>query len=131
MFAYVINNLAMFPPPGLSNPAQCTETSSGGDDAWLAFTSKKLYTNAFIVSPGPPRKVAALMKPVTNCVSHSTHRFCLATRNVDLVRICELTGSPFNVSVTHRGTPRYNGFGGKVEDGELPAQAALRELRVR
>jgi hypothetical protein len=26
--------------------------------------------------------------------------------------------------------PRYNGFGGKVEDGELPAQAALRELKV-
>jgi hypothetical protein len=27
-------------------------------------------------------------------------------------------------------TRRYNGFGGKVEDGELPAQAALRELKV-
>lgn len=99
MFAYVINKSAMLPPPGLSNPAQYTETSSGGDDAWLAFASKKLYTNAFIVSPGPPRKVGALMKPVTICVSLSlsTHRFCLATRNVDLVRICELTGSPFNV----------------------------------
>jgi len=28
-------------------------------------------------------------------------------------------------------TPRYNGFGGKVEHGELPAQAAIRELKVR
>ena len=28
-------------------------------------------------------------------------------------------------------TRRYNGFGGKVEDGELPAQAAVRELKVR
>jgi len=27
------------------------------------------------------------------------------------------------------GAHLYNGFGGKVEDGELPAQAALRELR--
>ena len=27
-------------------------------------------------------------------------------------------------------TRRYNGFGGKVEDGELPAQAAVRELKV-
>jgi hypothetical protein len=27
-------------------------------------------------------------------------------------------------------TPRYNGFGGKVEHGELPAQAAIRELKV-
>ena len=66
VFAYVINNSDMFPPPGLldaSNPVQYTETSSGGDEAWLAFTLKKLYTNAFIVSPGPPRKVAAVVKP--------------------------------------------------------------------
>lgn len=27
--------------------------------------------------------------------------------------------------------PSYNGFGGKVEHGELPAQAAVRELKVR
>lgn len=27
-------------------------------------------------------------------------------------------------------TRRFNGFGGKVEDGELPAQAAVRELKV-
>lgn len=27
--------------------------------------------------------------------------------------------------------PRYNGFGGKVEYGELPSQAAVRELKVR
>ena len=102
--AYVINNFDMFPPPGLldvSNPVQYTETSSGGDDAWLAFTVKKLYTNAFIVSSGPPRKVAALIKPVSNCFLLSMHRFSLATRNVDLVRICESKCDPFNVSVVH------------------------------
>jgi hypothetical protein len=42
--------------------AQYVETSSGGDHGWLTFTSKKLYTNAFIVLPGPPRKVSLLMK---------------------------------------------------------------------
>ena len=105
MFAYVINNFDMFPPPGLldvSNPVQYTETSSGGDDAWLAFTLKKLYTNAFIVSSGSPRKVATLLiKPVSNRFLLSTHRFCLATRNVDLVRICESKCDPFNVSAVH------------------------------
>jgi hypothetical protein len=50
------------PPPGLldesdADAAQYIETSSGGDHGWLTFTSKKLYTNAFIVLPGPPRKV--------------------------------------------------------------------------
>jgi hypothetical protein len=120
-------------PPGLldvSNPVQYIETSSGGDGAWLAFTSKKLYTNAFIVSPGPPRKVAPVLKPVAIYFLHSTRRFCLATRNADLVRICELTYSPCGASAIHQITPRYNGFGGKVEDGELPAQAAARELKV-
>jgi hypothetical protein len=118
----------MFPPPGLLDVSQYIETSSGGDEAWLTFTSKKLYTNAFIVSPGPPRKVVSVMKSMANCL-HSTHRFCLATRNVDLVRICEFPCS-CNASASHRSTPRYNGFGGKVEHGELPAQAALRELKV-
>jgi len=53
------------PAPGLldeSDVAQYIETSSGGDHGWLTFTSKKLYTNAFIVLPGPPRKVSLLMK---------------------------------------------------------------------
>lgn len=57
----------MFPPPGVldeSNPVQYIETSSGGDGDWLAFNSKKLYTNAFIVSPGPPQKVVSEMKLV-------------------------------------------------------------------
>jgi hypothetical protein len=52
----------MFPPPGLldvSNPVQYIETSSGGDGDWLAFASTKLYTNAFILSPDPPQKVAS------------------------------------------------------------------------
>ena len=53
------------PAPGLldeSDVAQYVETSSGGDYDWLTFTSKKLYTNAFIVLPGPPRKVPLVMK---------------------------------------------------------------------
>ena len=56
----------MFPPPGLqdvSNPAQYIETSSGGDGDWLAFPPKKLYTNAFIVSAGPPQKVVSNQTP--------------------------------------------------------------------
>jgi hypothetical protein len=102
--AYVIADADMFPPPGLqdvSNPAQYIETSSGGDGDWLAFTPKKLYTNAFIVSPGPPQKVVSEIKPVASCFSPSTHRFCSATRNEDLVRICELTCCPCSASVDH------------------------------
>ncbi|KAI0251944.1 hypothetical protein BJV78DRAFT_1125567 [Lactifluus subvellereus] len=48
-------------PPGLSDDSasqvKYIETSSGGDHDWLTFVSKKLYTNAFIVSPGPPQKI--------------------------------------------------------------------------
>jgi len=69
------------------------ETSSGGDHSWLDFTSKKLYTNAFIVSPGPPQKIL---------LGYKKRGF---------------------------GAHLYNGFGGKVEHGESPAQAALRELK--
>jgi len=72
--AYVIDDADMFPPPGLldvSNPVQYTETASGGDGDWLSFTSTKLYTNAFIVLPGPPRKVTSEMKPVANCFLHT------------------------------------------------------------
>jgi hypothetical protein len=67
---YVIIDADMFPPPDLldvSNSTQYIETSSGGDGDWLTFTSKKLYTNAFIVSPGPPQKVVSEMKPVASC----------------------------------------------------------------
>lgn len=133
--AYVINDADMFPPPGLldvSDPIQYIETSSGGDGDWLAFTSKKLYTNAFIVSPGPPQKVVSKMKPVASCflpILPPTHRFSLAIRNGDLVHICESTRCKCRVSDS-LSTRRYNGFGGKVEDGELPAQAAVRELKV-
>ncbi|KAH9990946.1 hypothetical protein BJV74DRAFT_772425 [Russula compacta] len=83
------------PPPGLldQNGVQYKETSSGGDYDWLTFTSKKLYTNAFIVSPGPPRKIL---------LGYKKRGF---------------------------GAHLYNGFGGKVEDGELPVQAAVRELK--
>jgi hypothetical protein len=66
----------MFPPPGLqdvSNAAQYIETSSGGDGDWLAFTSKKLYTNAFIVLPGPSQKVVSDIKPVASCFLPSAH----------------------------------------------------------
>lgn len=66
---YVIIDAVMFPPPGLldvtvdvSNLTQYIETSSGGDGDWLTFTSKKSYTNAFIVSPGPPQKVVSELK---------------------------------------------------------------------
>jgi hypothetical protein len=130
---YSLMSSTMSLPPGLldmSNRVQYIETSSGGGGAWLAITSKKLYTNAFIVLSGPPRKVASVMKPVAINFLHSTRRFCLATRNVDLVRICELTCFPFCVSAVHRSMLRYNGFGGKVEDGESPAKAAVRELKV-
>jgi hypothetical protein len=57
-------NISMSLPPGLldDSDSQCqyVETSSGGDHEWLDFTSIKLYTNAFIVLPGPPRKVVTL-----------------------------------------------------------------------
>lgn len=68
MLAYVIDDavltMSTSPPPGLldQNGVQYKETSSGGDHDWLTFTSKKLYTNAFVVSPGPPRKVTLVMK---------------------------------------------------------------------
>lgn len=46
-------------PPGLTRDSQLEyiETSSGGESDWLTFTSTRLYTNSFIFSPGPPRKV--------------------------------------------------------------------------
>ena len=47
------------PPPGLTRDSQLEyiETSSGGERDWLTFSSTRLYTNSFILSPGPPQKV--------------------------------------------------------------------------
>ncbi|KAH9974060.1 NUDIX hydrolase domain-like protein [Lactifluus volemus] len=81
-------------PPGLlDSQTQYVETSSGGDQEWLTITSKKLYTNAFIVLPSSPRKIL---------LGYKKRGF---------------------------GAHLYNGFGGKVEAGETPAQAAARELK--
>ena len=125
------------PPPGLldeSDATQYIETSSGGDHGWLTYASKKLYTNAFIVSPGPPQKVA----PVVITVATTTAYWA---RPVDSAWIQEtwiwraFVSRPYP-NIMHwlfikPNTTRYNGFGGKVEHGELPAQAAVRELKVR
>ncbi|KAF8271888.1 hypothetical protein EI94DRAFT_1678835 [Lactarius quietus] len=82
-------------PPGLTQNSQLeyTETSSGGECDWLTFSSMRLYTNSFIVSPGPPQKIL---------LGYKKRGF---------------------------GAHFYNGFGGKVEAGETPAQAAARELK--
>ncbi|KAI0305168.1 hypothetical protein B0F90DRAFT_1625355 [Multifurca ochricompacta] len=83
-------------PPGLPSESlhvRYAETSSGGDHDWLPVISTKLYTNAFIISPGPPQKIL---------LGYKKRGF---------------------------GAHFYNGFGGKVEAGESPAQAAARELK--
>ncbi|KAH9053179.1 hypothetical protein EDB87DRAFT_1653153 [Lactarius vividus] len=82
-------------PPGLTRDPQLKyiETSSGGEHDWLTFSSTRLYTNSFILSPGPPQKIL---------LGYKKRGF---------------------------GAHWYNGFGGKVEAGESPAQAAARELK--
>ncbi|KAI0264682.1 hypothetical protein BC834DRAFT_826240 [Gloeopeniophorella convolvens] len=101
-------------PPGLlpsadhpshsdgSHPSY-TESSSGGDHEWLPFQHRKLYTNAFILSSGPPAKIL---------LGYKKRGF-----GADL-QLC-----------IHLVAHSYNGFGGKVEPGESPAQAAARELK--
>ncbi len=46
-------------PPGLTRDPQLEyiETSNGGEHDWMTFSSTRLYTNSFIISPGPPQKV--------------------------------------------------------------------------
>ncbi|KAH9000764.1 hypothetical protein EDB86DRAFT_3041809 [Lactarius hatsudake] len=82
-------------PPGLTRDPQLEYivTSSGGEHDWLTFSSTRLYTNSFILSPGPPQKIL---------LGYKKRGF---------------------------GAQWYNGFGGKVEAGESPAQAAARELK--
>jgi hypothetical protein len=59
-------------PPGLlDSQTQYVETSSGGDQEWLTITSKKLYTNAFIVLPSSPRKVVTYEQLETLTYLHS------------------------------------------------------------
>ncbi len=61
-------------------------------------------------------------------------RSCWATKNVDLDRVCTCLRNIFIVEVHTWTDPlvffSYNGFGGKVEPNETPAQAAARELQV-
>jgi hypothetical protein len=55
--------------PGLPQNSQLEyiETYSGGECDWLTFSSTRLYTNSFIVSPGPPQKV--VIASAFTCVS--------------------------------------------------------------
>jgi hypothetical protein len=67
-------SLMSLPPgllDGLDSQIQYVETSSGGDQGWLTITSKKLYTNAFIVLPGSPRKVVTYEQLETFAYLHS------------------------------------------------------------
>ncbi|KAI6139629.1 hypothetical protein EDD17DRAFT_343213 [Pisolithus thermaeus] len=59
--------------------------------------------------------------------SSATTSCCSGSRNVDL----ELTCTPTFVEAEPLTTPviRYNGFGGKVDPGETPIEAARRELQ--
>ncbi|KAA1473002.1 hypothetical protein DENSPDRAFT_216973 [Dentipellis sp. KUC8613] len=74
-------------PPGIDG--EFTEVTRGGDDKWLPYKTKRLYTNAFIIH-----------------------------------------GNKLLLGYKKRGfgVGKYNGFGGKVEPGETPDQAAAREL---
>ncbi|THH15256.1 hypothetical protein EW146_g5192 [Bondarzewia mesenterica] len=75
-------------PPGLEG--NFIEVSSGGGSSWLAFNTKRLYTNAFIIQDD---KIL---------LGYKKRGF---------------------------GVHKYNGFGGKVEQGETAVQAAARELQ--
>lgn len=60
------------------------------------------------------------------------YRFYWGTRSVDLARACEFLSAAI-VRLSSRlldSDHRWNGFGGKVEPQETPAQAAVRELQV-
>ncbi|OBZ77750.1 7,8-dihydro-8-oxoguanine triphosphatase [Grifola frondosa] len=77
-------------PPGIIFDGTLEEVANGGENVWLPYDRKKLYTNAFII------------------------------RNGKLLLGYKKRGF---------GKGLYNGFGGKVDPGETPAQAALRELK--
>ncbi|KAI0037133.1 hypothetical protein K488DRAFT_39597 [Vararia minispora EC-137] len=79
-------------PPGLEGTL--TETSSGGAGDWLAFDTKRWYTNAFIIEDHPTE--------VKILLGYKKRGF---------------------------GVGLWNGFGGKVEPGETPVQAAIREMK--
>jgi len=65
---------------------------------------------------------------ITTSLLRLIRRFCLDIRNADSVHICK--SMCCDGLAIHGTVSRYNGFGGKVEHGESPAQAALRELKV-
>jgi hypothetical protein len=117
-------------PPGLAFSTTVEHACSGGSGEWREILSTKLYTNAFVFDGN---KVLAIYRVNLRLEYHRylTHscRFFSATRNADLGKACawwhvficeiELTKA------------RWNGFGGKVEQGETSLQAATRELLVR
>lgn len=91
-------------PPGLlEDPAsqvQYIETSSGGDHDWLTFVSKKLYTNAFIVSPGPTQKVVSINETVAT-PSHLHPQILLGYKKRGFGAHLSVSGSLCDASAIH------------------------------
>ena len=103
-----------------------TYFASGGDEnTWLPFTKVKYYTNAFIVKDN---KVSFLCSPYSYSPSPLSQVLLgYKKRGYGLGKYVIRTTLHYTRPDL---TTRYNGFGGKVEPGETPLNAATRELEV-
>lgn len=111
-------------PPGLEG--DLLEATAGGSGEWAAFEKKKWYTNAFVfdpsgskVRPAVPR-CNALLRDFTAVTWAEEARLWRWSVSFTLLSLHTLANQ----------TCSYNGFGGKVDPGETPAEAAKRELQV-
>ncbi|KAH7926243.1 hypothetical protein BV22DRAFT_1128322 [Leucogyrophana mollusca] len=94
-------------PPGVEGNLR--EYVQGGSAEWMQIKHRRFYTNAFIIQDG---KILLGYKKR----GFGMHKF------VDF-------SIPTHSALIPEVPDRYNGFGGKVEPGETPFQAALRELK--
>ncbi|KAF7326372.1 7,8-dihydro-8-oxoguanine triphosphatase [Mycena venus] len=95
------------PPPGLAGNLK--EFEAGGSGDWFPSAEIRYYTNVFVVQDdkillGYKKRGLGIHK------SESSHYSPLAATRLIV-------------------SPRYNGFGGKVEPNESTLDAALRELK--
>ncbi|RXW16832.1 hypothetical protein EST38_g9018 [Candolleomyces aberdarensis] len=95
-------------PPGITGNVKRFLSGSQKDALqWRQIKTLKHYTNAFVVQDG---KVRSLVVPF------------LSTAHIKEVQIL------LGMKKRGWGIGKYNGFGGKVDQGETPLEAAMREL---
>ena len=120
---------ALKTPPGFEE--SLVNVESGGSGDWAAFESRKWYTNALVTDPSGT-KVSTLHHKSGMEALIDGPRFFSDSRREEWVLACESSchfcKGMFASDQERHG--RYNGFGGKIEPGETPAEAARRELKV-